>query len=359
MPAASRTPSTSLIRSSVSGGHGAAALAHHDQVGLAPGAVDHLVEGGPDRPHEQQDAEDHPDTEHDAEGGQGRAQRPGSQLTQRQGVERAQHRSSYAAAGSASVCSDARYSAARWAGAALDLAGQLAVAQEDHAIGGRRGGGVVGDHDDRVALLLVELAEDAQHLAARLRVEVAGRLVGEHELGREKQGAGDRDPLLLAAGELGGEMVDAVAQPDPVEQHACALAHGRVAPLGDDRGQGHVLLRGERREQVEELEDEADVVAAQLGQLLVVEPLVVAAGDGDRPGGRRFERPDDVQQGALPGARRSHDRDHLARLDHEVDAVEGAHLDRPLAVVHVQIVRLDRGCGHAWETTSGPAIAHP
>ena len=76
------------------GGHRAAALAHHDQVGLAPRAVDHLVEGGPDGPHQQQDAENHPDTEHDAEGCQSGAQRPRSQLPQRQGVERAQHRSS-------------------------------------------------------------------------------------------------------------------------------------------------------------------------------------------------------------------------------------------------------------------------
>ena len=244
-------------------------------------------------------------------------------------------------------------------GSALDLTGQLAVAQEDHAIGSRRSRGIVGDHDDRMPLLLVELAEDAQHLAARLRVEIAGRLVREHELGREKQGAGDRDPLLLAAAELRREMLDAVAQPHPVKQHARPLAHSRFAALGDNRGQGHVLLGGERGEQVEELEDEADVVAPQRGQLLVVQPLVVAAGDGDRPGGRRFEGPDDVQQGALPGARRSHDRDHLAGLDHEVDAIEGAHLDRALAVMHVQIVRLDRGYGHAGQGTSEQALAHP
>jgi len=64
-------------------GHRAVALAHHDQVRLAPGAVDHLVERGSDRPHEKKHAEDHAHAEHDAEAGQDRPQRPRPQLSRR------------------------------------------------------------------------------------------------------------------------------------------------------------------------------------------------------------------------------------------------------------------------------------
>jgi len=35
------------------------------------------------------------------------------------------------------------------------------------------------------------------------------------------------------------------------------------------------------------------------------------------------EQAEDVHQGALARARRAHDRDHLARLDRNLDALEG------------------------------------
>ena len=51
---------------------------------------------------------------------------------------------------------------------------------------------------------VVELLEDAHHLHAVSRVEVAGGLVGEQERGPVDQRAGDGHALLLAAGELRG-----------------------------------------------------------------------------------------------------------------------------------------------------------
>ena len=116
--------------------------------------------------------------------------------------------------------------------------------------------------------------------------------------------------------------------------------------LRDHGRQGHVLLGGQRGEQVEELEDEPDVVAAELGELLVVESLVVEAANRDRARGGRLERADDMEQRALAGSGRAHDRDHLALFDRQVDAVQSAHLGAALAVVHVQVVRLDSCGGH-------------
>ena len=56
-----------------------------------------------------------------------------------------------------------------------------------------------------------------------MRVEVAGRLVGQHQRRVHGQGAGDGDALLLAAGQLVGEMLLAVGQADLVEQMAGAF----------------------------------------------------------------------------------------------------------------------------------------
>ena len=163
--------------------------------------------------------------------------------------------------------------------AAGDLAGDAAVAQEDHAIGDRGGGRVVRDHQDRAALGAVELAQDAQDLAAAARVEVAGRLVGEHQLGLQQQRAGDRDALLLAARQLAGRVRRAVAEPDEVEQRR---ARGRAIAASARRaisaGSSTFSSAVSDGQQVEELEDEADVVAAQARQRLVVEPVVARAG---------------------------------------------------------------------------------
>ena len=198
------------------------------------------------------------------------------------------------------------------------------------------------DHQDRAPLGTAEVPEHVEDLAAAARVEVAGRLVGEHQLGLEQERPGDRDALLLAAGELCRRVLGAVAEAHQLQQLMGAPADRAVGAAGDEPGQQHVLLRAQRAEQVEELEDEADVVAAQLRQRLVVGAVVAAARDGDGAGRWRLERADDVQQRALARARRPHDRDHLAGRHHEVDAVECTHLRASFAEHLHEVPDLDR-----------------
>ena len=90
------------------------------------------------------------------------------------------------------------------------------VAQVDLAVGGRGDLGVVGDEDDRPAGG-VELVEQRHDLGAGVAVEVAGRLVGEDQRRLRDERARDRDPLLLAARQLGRLVVEAIAQPEPLE----------------------------------------------------------------------------------------------------------------------------------------------
>ena len=63
------------------------------------------------------------------------------------------------------------------------------------------------DHDDRLLELAVELLEQVEDLAGGGAVEVAGRLVGDEQVGVGDDRPGDRDALLLAAGELAGIVV--------------------------------------------------------------------------------------------------------------------------------------------------------
>ena len=78
---------------------------------------------------------------------------------------------------------------------------------------------LVGDDDHRHAVA-GEAAHHVEHLADQLGVERRGRLVEEHQLRLHRQRAGDRDALLLAAGELRRVGVDLVARGRP----------GRAAP---------------------------------------------------------------------------------------------------------------------------------
>src|SRR3954447_7932931 len=89
---------------------------------------------------------------------------------------------------------------------------------------------------------------------------------------------------------------------------------------GELERQRDVLGRGEHREQVEELKDEADVVAPQFRQLRVVEAADVDAGDGDLTGGGRVEAGEDVHQRGLARARWTHHRGQLAGGDVDRDA---------------------------------------
>ncbi len=75
---------------------------------------------------------------------------------------------------------------------------------EDQPVGDLAGEAhLVGDDHHRHALR-GEVLHDAEHVADELGVEGAGRLVEQHHLGVHRQRPGDGDPLLLAAGELGG-----------------------------------------------------------------------------------------------------------------------------------------------------------
>ena len=118
---------------------------------------------------------------------------------------------------------------------------------------------------------LVECAEQPEHLGAGLAVEVAGRLVGEHEGWAHDKRARQRDALPLSTREVVRRVRRAVGQTDLGEQRAGALHHLVVAAaaIGEQR-QHHVLLRRERRQEMVELEDESDATSAQRGQRRVV-----------------------------------------------------------------------------------------
>ena len=127
---------------------------------------------------------------------------------------------------------------------------------------------------------LVDPVEQLHHADRGDRVEVAAGLVGEQQRRVVDEGAGDRDALLLAAGELVGVAVELGREADQAQR----LRHlgADLGAAGADHLQrvGDVVVDGAVGQQLEVLEDGADV-APQLRDLLLRQGADVAAGDAD------------------------------------------------------------------------------
>src|SRR4051794_39088897 len=83
-------------------------------------------------------------------------------------------------------------------GGLVDLGDDAAVGEEHGAVGVRRGDGVMGDHDDRLAELPDGLTHEREDLGASAGVDVAGRFIGEDDLRLAGECTGHCVPLLLA-----------------------------------------------------------------------------------------------------------------------------------------------------------------
>ena len=205
------------------------------------------------------------------------------------------------------------------------VAGDDAVADGDDAMGVLGDVRLVGDEDDGVAFG-VKLVEEGHDLVAGLGVEVSGGLVGEDDGRVVDEGTGDGDALSLTAGELVGLVQHAGAEVDVLEGGFGALfalvGGGSVV----DQGQLDVVERGGPGQQVEGLEDEADLlvtdasqlVVVELGDVVSVEPVLALRG--------RVEAADEVHQRGFSGAGGPHDGDVFVVADAEIDAAEGVNL---------------------------------
>ena len=81
----------------------------------------------------------------------------------------------------------------------------------DAAVGETPDGRRVRHHQNRVAFR-VKFAQKAEHNFLVGLVEVAGRLIRQNQIGMIDQRAGHGHALLFAAGELRGQVLDAVTE---------------------------------------------------------------------------------------------------------------------------------------------------
>ncbi len=192
------------------------------------------------------------------------------------------------------------------------------------------------------------------HLGARVgdqpafrRHPVGGGLVGEQDRGLAGQRAGDRHALLLAPGEVARQEVAPVLEADLVQRPLGVAARLAPAAALDVERVLDVLARGERREEVELLEDEADRAPPDGRQTLGPPRVDALAVHHHLAAGRRQDAAQDRQQRGLARAGRPLERHHLAAPDLEADAAQDGHGLAALAELLGDVVSADGGhdCG--------------
>src|SRR6185436_7461545 len=139
----------------------------------------------------------------------------------------------------------------------------------------------------------------------------------------------DRHALLLAARELARFVLRTIREPDELERRGNVALALRGGKLRQQQRHLDVALGREDRQQVVELENEADVARAPFRELAGGQAVEALAGDRDLAAVRAIEATDQVQQRRLSRARGTHEREELAALDREIDRVQ--HLDALLA----------------------------
>ena len=166
----------------------------------------------------------------------------------------------------------------------------------------------------------MQFAQQVHHRFAIRGVQVSGRLIREQNGWIAAQGASHRDALLLTAGELRRIVLHAMRHADALQRLMHALLALRAGHAAIGERQLDVLIHRQIADQVERLEDEADLAIANARPLAQLQTLDGFAVQDVGAVGRRIEQPEDREQRRLPAARGSRDRKIFALLDVQVNA---------------------------------------
>ena len=161
-------------------------------------------------------------------------------------------------------------------------------------------------------------------------------------------GNGTRDghALLLATGKLSREVIAPVGK---TNQFQGFFRRHRVSCNLSDHS--HILQRSQAGDEVIELEYEAHVVAAKVGQLPLTGASQVGAVIDHRSFSRRVQPAQNVEQGRFTTARCAEQHHELASVQLQVHAPQGMHLDLTHAVHLGDAVYREDGLSAGWDLT--------
>ncbi len=190
------------------------------------------------------------------------------------------------------------------------------------------------------------LLEDEIHDgAARRLVEIAGGLVGHQDRWVGGERPGERDALLLAAGQLRRIVPEPLAEPD-LAKLGLGAPEG-VAPAGELQRHCDVLERRHGGNEMERLEHDADAPTAEPRQGILVETVDAGALDSDAAALRAFEAGQDREQRRFARPRWTRQPDRFTGTNREADAFEDMDARRSPTQADMDIVERDRLLPHS------------
>jgi hypothetical protein len=107
--------------------------------------------------------------------------------------------------------------------------------------------------------------------------------------------------------------------------------------------QQHVLARRQVAEELEALEDEADLLAAEQGEAVLRHRLDGSAVDQDLSRGRAVEAGHQGEEGRLAAPRGAENGDEVTRPDRQVDVVQDGQLALSRGELAGELAKLDAG----------------
>ena len=151
---------------------------------------------------------------------------------------------------------------------------------------------VMRNHNDGVAVFLIDRLDQLQDLLRGRVIQRAGRLIAEEDIRVLHNGASDGGSLLLTAGKLVRQLLSVIIEAERVKQ----LIHVQRL-LTQISADFDVLTDGQVGDEVIHLENVTQMFAAIECQCFLVHVRHALAVDVDIPGIGLINAADDVQQG--------------------------------------------------------------
>ena len=120
---------------------------------------------------------------------------------------------------------------------------------------------IVRHHDHGDLLPHVEVDEDLHDNVCAARIQITRRLIEEQNLWLVRDGTSNSNSLLLTTGQLVGEMIHSLFETDVLQELAGSIADFLSGKFALElHGKFNIFERSERTNQVEGLENEAELV---------------------------------------------------------------------------------------------------
>ncbi len=181
---------------------------------------------------------------------------------------------------------------------------------------------VVGHDDKGLSELIAQIEEELVEFFLVFRVKGARGFVGKDDSRVIDEGTGYGYTLFLTPREFVGLMSGAFSKSHEIKQFLGSLLGLSVRQTSNIGGNHDVLDSCKLREQLVELEHEAQMLVAEIGQFLGLQVGDVDAVNLNGTSVRPVKRADDLKQGGLARSRGTYNTDHLALVDMEVDAFQ-------------------------------------